>query len=345
MNERDAKAAAWDGKDRRLAAGDGLYLLVRKSSKTWLYRRRHLGRETFTTIGKFPGISAKQARAKALNLALQDAPDTMAVEYLAGKYLDEVVLQSVKHPETVQGYIERGVIPLLGDHRVVHVTPAQIAAAVQEYSKRGARTGDTFRNHLRALFAYAVELGIRADNPAANVSRRVTGYKPAPKDRVLAPDEIRLLWSTEHPEAAMLRFLLATGLRTVEARKGHGHGDRWVVPEHVSKNGRTHWVYLSELVEEQAALMRQDIGPTHLAVWTRRFNRAHEIEPNFTAHDCRRTAATIMADNGVEPFIVERVLNHTMPGVMAVYNRAEYEKERIEAGKVLEAAIRQVVSK
>jgi len=33
----------------------------------------------------------------------------------------------------------------------------------------------------------------------------------------------------------------------------------------------------------------------------------------------------------VLPHITEKILNHTMQGVMAVYNRADYEAERIEA--------------
>jgi len=34
--------------------------------------------------------------------------------------------------------------------------------------------------------------------------------------------------------------------------------------------------------------------------------------------------ATRMADMGVEPYIVEKCLNHKMSGVMAIYNHAEY---------------------
>jgi len=33
----------------------------------------------------------------------------------------------------------------------------------------------------------------------------------------------------------------------------------------------------------------------------------------------------------VLPHVTEKILNHTMQGVMAVYNRADYEVERIEA--------------
>jgi hypothetical protein len=50
-----------------------------------------------------------------------------------------------------------------------------------------------------------------------------------------------------------------------------------------------------------------------------------------------------MADNGIEPFIVERVLNHKLEGVMAVYNRAEYEAERIKAALVMEKTIKEII--
>ena len=50
----------------------------------------------------------------------------------------------------------------------------------------------------------------------------------------------------------------------------------------------------------------------------------------FTPHDLRRTAATRLHSLGIAPHVVEKILNHQMGGVMAVYNRAEYQPERIE---------------
>jgi hypothetical protein len=41
-----------------------------------------------------------------------------------------------------------------------------------------------------------------------------------------------------------------------------------------------------------------------------------------------------MNDLGVEPYVVEKLVNHTMTGVMAVYNHAEYEDKRIAAAKL-----------
>ena len=46
----------------------------------------------------------------------------------------------------------------------------------------------------------------------------------------------------------------------------------------------------------------------------------------WTLHDLRRTGATRMADSGVQPHIIEAVLNHVSGhkgGVAGIYNRAD----------------------
>ena len=48
-------------------------------------------------------------------------------------------------------------------------------------------------------------------------------------------------------------------------------------------------------------------------------------------HDIRRTVASGMARIGVDPHVIEKVLNHKsgiISGVAAVYNRYGYEKEK-----------------
>ena len=50
----------------------------------------------------------------------------------------------------------------------------------------------------------------------------------------------------------------------------------------------------------------------------------------------RRTVSTRLNDAGVEPYVVEKLLNHRMQGVMADYNRAEYAEQRIKAYELLE---------
>jgi integrase len=50
----------------------------------------------------------------------------------------------------------------------------------------------------------------------------------------------------------------------------------------------------------------------------------------WTIHDLRRTVATGLAQLGVAPHVIERVLNHisgTFGGVAGVYNRFHYQDE------------------
>src|SRR5262249_12140604 len=51
---------------------------------------------------------------------------------------------------------------------------------------------------------------------------------------------------------------------------------------------------------------------------------------SWTIHDIRRTVATRMADIGIQPHIIEAVLNHISGhkgGVAGIYNRSSYERE------------------
>jgi integrase len=72
-------------------------------------------------------------------------------------------------------------------------------------------------------------------------------------------------------------------------------------------------------------------------------NRKVEPIPNWTIHDLRRTAKTLMTRAGVRPDISERVLGHTIPGVEGVYDRHSYADEKREALEKLASLISSIV--
>jgi integrase len=56
--------------------------------------------------------------------------------------------------------------------------------------------------------------------------------------------------------------------------------------------------------------------------------------PVWRLHDIRRSVATHMAENGIQPHVIEAVLNHISghkAGVAGVYNRAAYVAEKTAA--------------
>jgi integrase len=69
--------------------------------------------------------------------------------------------------------------------------------------------------------------------------------------------------------------------------------------------------------------------------------------PPWVHHDLRRTAATRMADIGVQPHIIEAVLNHVSGhkgGVAGIYNRSTYAAEKADALKRWDDHIRAITA-
>jgi integrase len=73
-------------------------------------------------------------------------------------------------------------------------------------------------------------------------------------------------------------------------------------------------------------------------------NRMGDI-PHFTLHDFRRTCRSLLAEQGVPSHIAERCLNHKIKGVEGVYDRYDYQKERLEALNKIAIVIAPIVNK
>jgi integrase len=65
--------------------------------------------------------------------------------------------------------------------------------------------------------------------------------------------------------------------------------------------------------------------------------------PNWTLHDLRLTAKTLMVRAGVRPDISERVLGHVIPGVEGRYDRHSYADEKRDALEKLATMIERIL--
>ncbi len=350
LNDTQIRAAKWDGKDYTLNDGNGLYLNVRRSSKTWIIRRKRDGKMRVTTLGKYPDVGLKTARKKTIETDRKRHPSAVTVAQLADEYR-EIINRDNKRPKTTLAYLDRGLPSSLLKTRVSDVLRTELVDTIKAYpisrtGCSGERARDAFRIILRQMFDLAVENGYRDDNPADKITAHTTGYKQVNRERVLSDNEIKALWNETHHNARVLRFLLLTGVRIGEAHLAKPWATRgriWRIPGEYSKNGDPHWVYLTDAAQQQA---RHPFDRTMTAVqaWTKRWCQRNEFEPPFTPHDIRRTVATRLNDAGIAPHIVEKMLNHRLQGVMRVYNKAQYEDERIEGYKTLEHLVLEVVA-
>jgi integrase len=334
MTETEIKALRPKETDFMVGCGNGLWLRVRTSGrKTFIIRRKQAGKTKIITLGNWPTLSLKEAMRKTATTA---TPSDATMADLLDSYRDAVIAKH-RRPKQFDAY-ERRIAAVIGRKRVSEITAKTLAALVAD-SKDTPRAADSLRSHLRAMFAMAIELGWRTDNPAAVIGARVTGYKYEPRTRTLTHDEIRQLWGWEGANAALLRFLLLTGLRISEGQQGHLDGDFWRLAR--TKNDKPHWVFLSRVAKEQLAEPFK-VSPTAIQAWVR---RKQKLSPEaWTPHDLRRTFATLAMDAGIQPHVVEKCLNHALEGMLRVYAHAEMTEERIAAAKTVERVVLEIVN-
>lgn len=332
----------WKADSDSKGNANNLYLRVRSSgAKTWHVRRLKDGVLLNKRIGKWPAMSLKAARQLTLSVLSGSVTDESSLKLVAAEWFETRIAPRYKRPKQVQQYLDR-IAPTLLAKPIHEIDRLSVTRFLQGYARdRGPVAANRLLAIMQQLFRYAHKTGYVPDSVIAPLSRNEIGGDEKARARVLTDDEIRLLWRDDSDHVPLVRFLLLTAQRIGEAQAAdwsHVHGDKWTIPAEHSKNGRAHWVTLSP---PALAVLRDrprdrthlfaDTSETAVQAWMRRWCERQKILEAFTPHDLRRTAATRMNDLGVAPHVVEKILNHTMQGVMATYNRAEYTEERTKA--------------
>lgn len=234
--------------------------------------------------------------------------------------------------------------------------------------KHGPVSADRARAALSKFFAGMLKSGWEGSNPVIDTDTYSTAEA---RDRVLSDAELAAVW-TKAPDSdygRIVRLLILTGCRRdeigslrwseIEALDDSGRA-LIALPGERTKNHRQHDVPLSA---DAAAILRgipkradRDLvfgeGEGGFSGWSRAKavldkKLGNAVKP-WTLHDLRRTAATRMADAGVQPHIVEAVINHVSghkAGVAGIYNRAAYTTEKRQALDVLASYVRTALAK
>jgi integrase len=204
------------------------------------------------------------------------------------------------------------------------------------------------RSTLSAMFAWAIGRGWCDRNPVGTTNKS----KEASRDRVLTDTELAAIWKAtpDNGYGRIVRLLMLTaqrreeigGLRWSEIESLDAPGKALIaLPSDRTKNHRPHDVPLSTtarsvLLKQPQYAGREAVfgeGEGGYSGWSRSKDRldADCDVKDWTLHDLRRTTATRMADLGVQPHVIEAVLNHVSghkAGVAGIYNRSTYAAEK-----------------
>ena len=272
--------------------------------------------------------------------------------------------------ETALSCIRLHVLPTLGNCEITAVRHKHAVALIQKIAADVPGSARNTMKFCRQMFKYACRQEWAEIQPFLEITESVPKIAQKADDRHLDDDEIVQAWDeiTKSPSSKevkrALKLILVTAQRPGEVVQMHRDQIKerwWTIPAEVArKNEREHRVYLTNTAlkligDGDGYIFPSEKGTKgHITQNTlsQSINRGYltdEVikvvgnrqikarkEPYFgmkpwSPHDLRRTARTNMARVGISDEIGEEVINHIKPGIVGVYNKYRYDKEKKEA--------------
>ncbi len=313
--------------------------------------------------GEDPKNAAKVEREK-LEEDSRNSFAAIAADFLA-KYVQRKGL-AAKTAEAYVGTLQGKWTRAWAERPITSISRRDVHALIDDIIAQGFPIqANRSLAYLKRFFGWCVERGILDNAPTDHVKPPSESTR---RERVLSVGEISEVWAALDKEggvfAPMVKLLLLTAQRRDEVAGMRwseitleGEDPVWSLPAERTKNGLPNLIPLSP----QAVKLLKSVNPvdlcpfvftttgktyvtgyskvkarldTAIAEKREEAGRADPME-GWTFHDLRRTAATRMIEDlGVQPHIVEAVLNHISghkAGVAGIYNRATYLPEKRRA--------------
>jgi integrase len=328
-------------------------------SKTWIFQYKLGSKHRRITLGRVSALEPAVAREQASKLHAQVrlGQDPAGLRAESRARADETFgacirlflawqRGRVKAFRDVERHLVRN-LAALHNLPLAKIDQRIIAAQLARISARSPIQSNRTRASLSKFFSWACGEGLVENNPAA-----LTNKNPEKsRDRVLSCNELKQIWAAlpDSDYGAIIKLLVLTGQRAseisdLEWNEIDFEPDVISLPTSRTKNRRPHRISMSPTVrailearpQNDRAFVFGTGKQRGFSGWSRakaNLDEAVKI-PSWRLHDIRRSVATHMAEIGIQPHIIEAVLNHVSGhkgGVAGIYNRAAYEAEKTTA--------------
>jgi integrase len=280
----------------------------------------------------------------------------------------------------IEAQLERLVKPRIGKISIYELKRSHISRLLDDIAdENGPRMADLVLAYVRKAFNW-YEVNGHDDDFTSPVVRGMARLKPSDRERerALSDDEIRDVWAAldtiTEPACfpAYVKTLLLTATRRNEVADmptTELDGDVWTIPAARYKTKRDHVIPLSararKLIARSATakpsknahfIFSTTSGAKPFSGFSKSKTaldkaiaelREREGRPpmeDWTLHDLRRSARTLLARAGVRDDIAERCLGHVIKGVEKVYNRYAYLDEKRAAFEALAALVSRILN-
>jgi integrase len=269
--------------------------------------------------------------------------------------------KKLRTKDHVSAALERLVYPRFGARQIDTIGRKDIVRLLDKIEdERGAVMADRTLAYIRRIMAWH---SARSDDFRSPIVRGMARTRPKElaRDRILTDDELRAVWKAAQTSTGVfgyfVRFILLTAARRSEAADmidAELSGDDWIIPGNRYKNKLDHVVPLSKAARDLLAQMPRFKGVKYIFTtgtaaisgfsgFKDEFDKTSGVT-DYTIHDLRRTARSLMPRAGISEDHAERCMGHVIEGVRGTYNRYAYRDEKRHAFEALAAQIDRIVN-
>lgn len=304
-------------------------------------------------------LKSGQSPAAAKRDGIKKIRGAETFEVHTDSYMKHVILADSTRAMK-QAVIDRDIMPVLGNKMMAEITTSMVRDLCDRIVERGGRaTAVQAREIISSIYRYANDRGHGLFNPASDIkASSIATFKP--RERCLQPEEIGILFraldtvSTFPTLRLAVRLILITMVRKSEFTNATWKEIdfkkwTWTIPAERMKGSRAHVIYLPRQAQDLMVGLQMCAGgsdyllpgrytsskPLSNAALNSVIDRAvaaatdaGEAISDLTVHDLRRTASTLLHEAGYPSDWIEKALAHEQKGVRAVYNKAEYARQR-----------------
>lgn len=301
-------------------------------------------------IDRGEDVAAEKRKAK-LTRRLASSFEELSNHYLelAGPDLKEATNSETRR------YLSKDINPRIGSLPAGDIDASEIIHLVEQVAKRSQSVARRTFEIVSVIFSFGVARLAVPRNPCNDLKlSAILGAPKRSRPRVmLSEEELRIILPTVSAlgleNALAVKILLATCTRKSElinARWEHINNDLWTIPAENAKNNNGFSIPLAPTVagwfEQLRAIAcdspfvlparKRGYGGKPATISRTTLNAALDrVKPgvrDFSPHDLRSTARSHLAAMGVNVIVAERCLNHSLGGLIDVYDKHDYLNER-----------------
>lgn len=321
-----------------------------------LAEARKLAAERRVAVGQGTDVATKK-RLEKIKRTQANSFRELSEDYM----IRSAPALSLSYRGEIRRYLDKDILPRIGGVPAKEITPADIVVLVERIAERSHTAARATFTMVSTIFDHGVAKHLVTANPCGLLKvSAILGKERKPRSRISLNDsQLKIFMAALHTlgkeNELALKIILATAVRKGELMNARWEdvdleAGLWRIPPENQKSGRRSGrvfvIPLPSLVvgwfrelhplafgSSMVLPARHRTGAETInhSTFNRALGKLPGSLPKITPHDLRSTARSHLSALGVGVIVAERCLNHSLGGLLSIYDQYDYFEERRRA--------------